>query len=106
MQQAPNRPLQKKRELALARSAVIQKDIPFRINRPKKMAVSDRPNICAVLCSLVLNTCAVARSLVFVMTSIPTSQFCHQHGNARGGEAITPAYGGSGQPSNGSPNYT
>src|SRR5262249_47332357 len=47
------------------------------------MAVSDRPNICAVLCSLVLNTCAVARSLVFVMTSIPTSQFCHQHANAR-----------------------
>jgi hypothetical protein len=32
----------------------LQKEMPFRINRPKKMAVSDRPNTCAVPCSLVL----------------------------------------------------
>src|SRR5262249_39424847 len=68
----------------------LQKEMPFRIIKPTKIAVSDRPNICVALCSFVLSTCAVARSFVFVMTSIPTSQFCHQQGNAkarRGGHA-------------------
>ena len=40
------------------RPARFQKEMPFRINRPTKMAVSDRPN-----------TCAVTRSLVLIMTS-------------------------------------
>jgi hypothetical protein len=63
----------KRQERALARfrPGSFQKEMPFRINRPAKMAVSDRPNTCVVLYSLVLNTCAVARSFVFVMTSIP-----------------------------------
>src|SRR5262245_11447008 len=42
--------------------AAAQKERPFRINRPKKMAVSDRPNTRVVLYSFVLKTCAVARS--------------------------------------------
>jgi hypothetical protein len=63
MQTALNLPLQKKRELALPRSD-IQKDIPFRIIRPKKMAVSDKPN-----------TRAVTRSLVFVITHPCVSVF-------------------------------
>jgi hypothetical protein len=38
--------------------------MPFRIIRAKKMAVSDKPN-----------TCAVTRSLVFVITWIPAFGF-------------------------------
>src|SRR5262252_2295687 len=38
----------------------LQKEMLFRINRPTKMAVSDRPKAWVVLYSLVLSTCAVA----------------------------------------------
>src|SRR5215470_18616917 len=93
MRTGPNLLLQRRQEPALAYLARLvsdQKDMPVRIIKPTKIAVSDRPNICVALCSFVLSTCAVARSFVFVMTSIPTSQFCHQQGNAkarRGGHA-------------------
>jgi len=46
------------------RVPIVQKEIPFRIIRPKKTAVSDKPN-----------TCAVTRSLVFVITCIPAFRF-------------------------------
>ena len=48
----------------------IQKEMLFRINRPTKMAVSDRPNAWVVLYSLVLSTCAIAHSFVVVMSPI------------------------------------
>src|SRR5262249_22131273 len=88
---APNLLLQKRQILAWGvRPARVQEEMAFRIIKPTKIAVSDRPNICVALCSFVLSTCAIARSFVFVMMSIPTSQFRHQQGNAkarRGGRA-------------------
>src|SRR5215831_18726021 len=45
-------------------ACLAQNEMPFRINRPKKTAVRDRPN-----------TFVVARSLVFVMTWVPALRF-------------------------------
>src|SRR4030095_5581431 len=83
----------------------LQNEMPFKINRPTKTAVSDRPNICAVLYSLVPSTCAVARSFVVVMTSIPAFRFfVVSRGKLERAQAVAPAHVGRLQLSKGRAN--
>lgn len=64
----------------------IQKEMLFKINRPIKRPVSERPK-----------TRAVTRSAVFVMTLIPAFRFLFSAGKLERDCAVAPAYGGSPQ---------
>ena len=62
-----------------------QNGTPFRINRPTKTAVSDRPN-----------SFVVARSLVFVITSFPAFRFfAFSRARLERSWTVAPAYRGS-----------
>jgi hypothetical protein len=71
------------RELALLPGS-LQNEMPFKINRPTKTAVSDRPN-----------TFVAVRSLVFVMTWTLHFDFCFSRERLERGWADAPAYGGA-----------